>query len=59
MSKRSKWPAEFLAALARVTHRRARIVIEHILKHGHITTEELEDTYGYSHPPQGGPGCEG
>jgi hypothetical protein len=27
-------------------------VIKHILKHGHITTEELEKTYGYNHPPR-------
>ena len=52
MSKQPKWPAEFLALLAKVTIRRAKIVIDHILKHGQITTEDLEDTYGYSHPPR-------
>jgi len=35
-----------------VTGKRARIVVDHILKHGFITTEELEKTYGYSHPPR-------
>lgn len=27
-------------------------MIEHILKHGFITTEELEKKYGYNHPPR-------
>jgi hypothetical protein len=30
----------------------ARVVVDHILEHGFITTEELENTYGYSHPPR-------
>ena len=50
--KKSRYPAEFLALLAKVTNRRAKIVIDHILKHGQITTEDLEKTYGYSHPPR-------
>lgn len=28
------------------------IVIDHIMKHGSITTEDLEKTYGYSHAPR-------
>lgn len=35
-----------------IANKRARIVIEHILKHGFITTEELEKKYGYNHPPR-------
>lgn len=27
-------------------------MIDHILEHGHITTEELKETYGYDHPPR-------
>jgi hypothetical protein len=27
-------------------------VIDHILKHGFITTQELKDKYGYNHPPR-------
>jgi hypothetical protein len=27
-------------------------VIDHILKHGQITTEELKNVYGYNHPPR-------
>lgn len=35
-----------------VTAKRPRTVIEHILEHGHVTTEELRLVYGYSHPPR-------
>lgn len=35
-----------------ISNKRARIVIEHVLKHGFITTEELEKKYGYNHPPR-------
>ena len=34
------------------TFRRPKTVIDHILKHGHITTEELQNLYGYEHPPR-------
>ena len=27
-------------------------MIDHILRHGHITTEELKNKYGYDHPPR-------
>jgi hypothetical protein len=39
-------------ALDAVTGKRARIVIEHILKHGSITTDDLKEKYGYDHPPR-------
>jgi len=52
MTSSTKWPADFLGLLAKVTNRRAKIVIEHILKNGSITTEDLEKTYGYNHPPR-------
>jgi len=32
--------------------KRARTVIDHILKYGLITTEELKQLYGYDHPPR-------
>lgn len=38
--------------LESIRNKRTRIVIEHILEHGHITTEELERDYGYNHPPR-------
>jgi hypothetical protein len=48
----SKLPQWFLKRLEAVTNKRPRIVIAHILKHGFITTEELETKYGYKHPPR-------
>ena len=41
-----------LALCEKVTAKRPRTVIDHILKHGHITTEELQTLYGYDHPPR-------
>jgi hypothetical protein len=43
---------EFLAFLGSIKGKRARVVIDHILKHGLITTEDLETIYGYKHPPR-------
>ncbi len=37
--------------LSVVTGKRSRIVVEHIIKHGFVTTEDLEN-YGYKHPPR-------
>gem|GEM_PF-2943398 len=39
-------------ALERVTGKRARIVVDHILRHGSITTDDLKEKYGYDHPPR-------
>jgi hypothetical protein len=47
-----KLPPEFVARCQAVTAKRARTVINHILEHGYITTEELKDKYGYNHPPR-------
>ena len=35
-----------------VTAKRPRVVLDHILAHGHITTAELKEQYGYNHPPR-------
>jgi hypothetical protein len=43
---------EIKKLLEKISNKRARIVIEHILKHGFITTEQLEKQYGYNHPPR-------
>ena len=43
---------EFMELLRSVSARRPRTVIDHILEHGQITTEELRDIYGYNHPPR-------
>ena len=40
------------AKIASVTAKRARIVLDHILAHGSISTADLKDIYGYSHPPR-------
>lgn len=47
-----KYPKEFLDLCRSVTAKRPKTVIDHILKHGSITTEELKDKYGYDHPPR-------
>ncbi|HAU1145983.1 TPA: HNH endonuclease [Legionella pneumophila] len=43
---------EFLDLLASVAAKRPKTVIDHILKNGFITTEELKNLYGYNHPPR-------
>lgn len=44
--------AEMIESIKSSLSKRARIVVDHILKHGFITTEELEKEYGYNHPPR-------
>jgi hypothetical protein len=44
--------AEFIRLCRAVTAKRPKTVVNHILKHGFITTEELKDKYGYNHPPR-------
>lgn len=46
------YPEGFIKLLRSIKAKRPRTVIEHILKHGQITTEELKDIYGYNHPPR-------
>ena len=52
MAKKQKYPKEFLELCASITAKRPKTVIDHLLKHGHITTEELKNGYGYDHPPR-------
>ncbi|MFH0778152.1 MAG: HNH endonuclease [Candidatus Eisenbacteria bacterium] len=47
-----KLPKKFVDKCRSVTAKRPRTVIEHIRKHGHVTTQELKDMYGYNHPPR-------
>lgn len=47
-----QFPQSFLDKLNSVTNKRPATVIQYILKHGYITTEELKDIYGYNHPPR-------
>lgn len=46
------YPKEFLDLLNAVEAKRPRTVIQHILEHGYITSQELKDKYGYNHPPR-------
>jgi len=52
LSEKSKLPVE-MGRLIRNSKlsRRAQIVVKHILEHGSITTEDIEE-YGYKHPPR-------
>jgi hypothetical protein len=45
-------PDEFLKLCYSITAKRPKAVIDHILQHGFITTEQLKETYGYNHPPR-------
>ena len=51
MSK-PKLSPDFVKLCKAVTAKRPKTVIDHILKHGFITIQELKDTYGYNHPPR-------
>ena len=51
MSK-PKLPKAFVKKCKAVTAKRPKTVIDHILEHGFISTEELKDQYGYNHPPR-------
>lgn len=43
---------KILELCAKVTAKRPRTVIDHLLEHGAITSEELQVLYGYDHPPR-------
>jgi len=47
-----KYPKQFLELCKSITAKRPRTVIDHILEHGYITSEELMEKYGYNHPPR-------
>jgi hypothetical protein len=51
MGDKQKYSDEFNRLVASITNKRAKIVIEHILKHDFITTEDIEN-YGYKHAPR-------
>jgi hypothetical protein len=50
--KKQPYPRKFLDYIQSINNKRAKIVIGHIMQHGFITTEDLENTYGYNHPPR-------
>lgn len=41
-----------LEAARRVTKKRPKVVVDHIIKHGYVSTQDLKDIYGYDHPPR-------
>ena len=43
---------ELIESLFPYLSKRAQIVVNHILEHRFITTEDLEKKYGYAHPPR-------
>jgi hypothetical protein len=45
-------PPEFVKLCRAITAKRPKTVIDHILRHGFITTQDLKDKYGYNHPPR-------
>ncbi len=47
-----KYPKAIVEKLNSITDKRPATVIQHILKHDYITSEELENLYGYKHPPR-------
>lgn len=49
---KSKTPHSILERAKGITSKRANVVVQHIIKNGYVTTEELKDIYGLSHPPR-------
>lgn len=49
MPKQSK---EFIKLCRKVTAKRPKTIIEHLIQYGQITTEEIKEKYGYNHPPR-------
>lgn len=48
----TKLSKQFVEKAKAVTKKRPKTVIDHILAHGQITTDELKSKYGYSHAPR-------
>jgi hypothetical protein len=51
-TKASDLPKDFIKKLESVNAKRPKTVIDHILEHGFVTTEELSQLYGYDHAPR-------
>jgi hypothetical protein len=52
MDSSQQLPDDFIQLCQSVTAKRPKAVIDHILQHGFITTEDLKERYGYNHPPR-------
>lgn len=48
----TKVDPKILELAKKITAKRAKTVIDHIIAHGSVSTEELKDIYGYDHPPR-------
>lgn len=45
-------PPDLRDRISKVTNKRARRLLELIVEHGEVTTEQLTEQYGYNHPPR-------
>ena len=52
MDNSQQLPDDFVQLCQSVTAKRPKVVIDHILQYGFITTEDLKEIYGYNHPPR-------
>jgi hypothetical protein len=52
MNKKQTYPKEFLKHIQSIKNKRAKVVIDHIIQYGFVTTEDLKNSYGYNHPPR-------
>jgi hypothetical protein len=50
--KKATLDPRLAALIENVKAKRPRTVIEHIKKHGQVTTDELKSIHGYDHPPR-------
>lgn len=48
----AEYSKEILEFLETIKAKRPRTIIQHILKNGSITSQEIQDLYGYNHPPR-------
>lgn len=48
----TEYSKEIIDKLNSIAKKRPRLVVQHILKNGFVTTEELEKQYGYQHAPR-------
>ena len=51
MAERPKIPAKLLERINAITNKRARLVLDTLVKKGSISTTELKEA-GYDHPPR-------
>lgn len=52
MSDKFEVDAAVVEAARKVTNKRPKTVIDHIIKYGSVSTEDLQELYGYDHPPR-------